>query len=447
MSLLNDDRVKFYGVLLLGSLLLLIPAFYNGYPLVNSDDGTYINSGFLLEVPGDRPIIYGLLLRIFSLNGLSLWLAVWVQALVVSWLVLKILLKNIEQNKYLKSILIFVALSLLTSLSWITSEIIPDVCTPMVMMSLYLLLINKETKWNTLFLYAIFFTASATHMSHFVIFMMLIVAIFLIKRLLFPQNEFRRINMVLVVLTVLSITATFINSSIYSKSKHVFLMASLSDKQILKRYLEENCPKKHYGICNYNENMETNPNWFLWNEESPLYKQGGWDSTKDEYSTIINDILTTPKYLMQFTIESLKASYQQLLDFKIGDGNFPFPAESHVYNTVAKHAPNDIDMYSKAWQHQDLIVPQLELPNKIIYATVIISFIVLLAVLIFYRKKTSKYLVFFLFVSIATILINIADCAAFAQVNGRYGCRMMWLIPFCAMLALASNKKNNATNV
>jgi hypothetical protein len=53
--------------------LLLFDALYNGYPLIYSDTGTYLSSGFLLETPFDRPITYGIFMRISSLNGVSLW--------------------------------------------------------------------------------------------------------------------------------------------------------------------------------------------------------------------------------------------------------------------------------------------------------------------------------------------------------------------------------------
>ncbi|MFK8101257.1 MAG: hypothetical protein AB8G15_01985, partial [Saprospiraceae bacterium] len=59
--------------ILLGTIILLFVAFYNGYPLVYSDTGTYIQSGFELFVPVDRPLTYGLFLRYTSL-GISPWL-------------------------------------------------------------------------------------------------------------------------------------------------------------------------------------------------------------------------------------------------------------------------------------------------------------------------------------------------------------------------------------
>ena len=60
-------------LIFIGAIALIWPAFYNGFPLVYSDTGTYLESGFVLETPLDRPITYGVLIRIFSLNGLTIW--------------------------------------------------------------------------------------------------------------------------------------------------------------------------------------------------------------------------------------------------------------------------------------------------------------------------------------------------------------------------------------
>lgn len=437
----------FYNTMLIGAALLLVPSLYNGYPLINSDDGTYIHSGFIPFIPDDRPIVYGLLLRIFSLNGVSLWLAVISQAIVVSWLLLKIIFKNVHYKKYLVAIIIYTLLAFCTSLSWITSEIIPDVCTPIVLMAMYVLLIGGESKLNYVLLCAVFLVASGTHMSHFMIFMGVMVLIFLFRKSFFSKEQLKYVVKTLGILVLLSVVATVVNSSVYSKSKHVFLMGAMLDKGILKTYLDDNCRKNNYKLCKHKDSLGTDPNWFLWDSYSPLYEEGGWAATKTEYSSIINDVFSTPKYLAMFAKSSVKDSWRQLLDFKIGDGNFPFKTGSHVYYAVKNHVPNDEHAYVNAWQHQELIIPELAIPNKIIYAVVIVSAIILALIILFKRKSLSLSVSFFIFLSIILIIINVWNCATFAQVNGRYSCRVMWLLPFCAMLCLAQpvflNKKSS----
>ena len=56
----------------LTGLIIVYPAFMNMYPLVYSDTGTYILSSRELVAPVDRPLMYGLLIRLFSWQ-VSLW--------------------------------------------------------------------------------------------------------------------------------------------------------------------------------------------------------------------------------------------------------------------------------------------------------------------------------------------------------------------------------------
>lgn len=444
---MSKKQIQFYLTVLAGALLLLFPAFYNGYPLINPDDGTYINSGFLVQVPEDRPIIYGLLLRLFSINGISLWIAVFVQSLTVSWLLLKIISQNTQEKTFLKAIVIYLFLSFFTSLSWVTSEIIPDICTPIVMMCLYLIIINKETKFNTFLLYGIFLTASATHMSHFLMFISIIAVLFFVKKYFFKREQVQRVKRSLITLAILSFWATVMNASVYSNSKHIFLMASMLDKGVLKSYLNEHCNDNNYKLCKYKNTMSSDPNWFLWSSNSPLYLEGGWSATKNEYNEILREILTTPKYFGQFTITSIQYTWKQLLDFKIGDGNIPFKEDNPVYWAIQNHVQRDLNVYTNAWQHQELITPKLELPNKIIYYTVGISLLALLIMMVIKRKTIPLNLSLLVFLIFISILINAADCAAFAQVNGRYGSRMMWLIPFCEIVMLMSFNTKHLKNI
>ena len=79
-----------YVVVTLATIISCLAAFYNQFPLVYPDTGTYINSGFMGEVPQDRPIFYGLFLRHISLHH-SLWFVILAQAYFCSILIYKTL--------------------------------------------------------------------------------------------------------------------------------------------------------------------------------------------------------------------------------------------------------------------------------------------------------------------------------------------------------------------
>lgn len=58
------QRRRNHLLYLVGTAFLIIAlAFFNRYPLVYSDTGTYIRSAFTLHPPVDRPIGYSLIIR------------------------------------------------------------------------------------------------------------------------------------------------------------------------------------------------------------------------------------------------------------------------------------------------------------------------------------------------------------------------------------------------
>jgi hypothetical protein len=149
--------IKYLIYITLGALILMIDAFYNGFPIVYSDSSTYIASGFSFEMPMDRPITYSLLLRLFSLNGISLWLVIFFQSLLTSFLIFSITKIFVKKEVYLKyGLLCIILLALFTGLSWTTSQILADIFTSIALLSSILLILNEQKKAMRIFLYIVF---------------------------------------------------------------------------------------------------------------------------------------------------------------------------------------------------------------------------------------------------------------------------------------------------
>lgn len=281
MSFSINNRFTTLTTVLLGALILLFAAFINGFPIVYSDTSTYLGSGFELETPFDRPITYGLFLRASSFNGFSLWFSIFFQALILSYLIFK-LLKICHQklkNTNLYFISIITLLSLFSSVSWTTSQLIADIFTPIMILSLVILVIDKSNKWNKTPLYFIFFIATATHLSHItfnVLFIFSIFSIYHLKQLNVKNVILLKPLLVCLILTIISILTM---GSAISKSKHGFLMGAMVEHGIVKKFLDENCHSNSYKFCAYKDSLPDKAWKFLWEEESPFYKMGSWRET------------------------------------------------------------------------------------------------------------------------------------------------------------------------
>lgn len=415
-------------------LLLLIPALYNHYPLVDPDAGTYIASGFKLETPMDRPITYGLLVRLFSFNGLSLWGVVVAQALILSALIFSIV-KAIRPVAYIKNGFITILfLSLYTSLPWLVGMIHPDVFTSIACMCIVLLLLPPAGKWGRVLTWLLFFIAIAVHMSHPILFVGLLACLFFLKKLYALPVAYKRLRLHLIILALLSISGIAVMGSALSKSKHVFFTGTLLEKGVLQTYLNDNCTTKDYKLCAYKDQLPKTSDEFVWLSSSPLYKIGDWQGTKREFSAIDKDIMTTPKYLGLFIMASVKQFGQQATTFNVGTGTFRFPTGSNVNNQVVAYLPHEAELFNMATQNTEDLPAKLHLINLIYTIAVLFSITVLLTFITLRWRQTSSALRTLLVVAITACILNCADFATLSVVVGRYGAKMIWMLPFCALV-------------
>ena len=106
----------------LGAAILMFFALYDNYPILNSDSGAYISSGFSLQPPIDRPLFYGLFIRLSSL-GVSLWISVFFQCFILAYLLKQFIRKSIPIATGLHIVGIFVFVSMFTIGGWFASQV------------------------------------------------------------------------------------------------------------------------------------------------------------------------------------------------------------------------------------------------------------------------------------------------------------------------------------
>ena len=429
------DNFRFLFCIVLGALALMTDAFINGFPIVYSDTSTYLASGFQLETPFDRPITYGLFLRVFSLNGLSTWLVVFAQATIISTLIF-LTVKLLTGNKrFLKiGLITSVFLALFTGLSWTVSQLMPDIFTPIALLCIVLIFSGEFKRGKMVLLYVLFLLSVAMHISHILLFGLILIAAFIVKRFFFSDIFQTARNSQIAILLALTIIAIVTMGSAISKSKHVFFMGAMVEHGILQQFLDDKCNTTEYKLCVYRNSLPEKAYQFVWDEDSPFYKIGGWKESKPEFNEIIFETLTTPKYIGLHIKESLKATFQQLVLFKIGDGNGSFPEGTQLHSRIHKYFPNDLDQYANSRQNQSQL-GFLDVFNSLFSAVIILSLIILVFLQIRFWNQFNGHFKLVLIVLLTGILLNAWDCGTFANAIDRLGCKMIWLIPFMAILS------------
>ena len=433
-----SNRTTRILAILAGGFVLCFLAFYNKYPLVFPDTGTYLLSGFTGQVPRDRPMIYGLFIRHVSLWE-TLWLVILLQGILLSLTVFYYFRYLGRTKNYLPWFLAYIFLiTFSTGASLNVSQLIPDVFTSISILSLGLLVFVRDLKLRDLIIISVLLAFSiAVHTSHLMLVLSIVVllsVLFLFKKIRTGHwyLTYKRLFLIwgLIALSYLSVASTqlgFGGKFTFSEGKHVFLMSRLNEMGILNLYLQDNCDEKEYKLCAYKDEII----WgFIWDENSPLYQTGGWEANKAEYRAIFRDLFTTPKYLKIFLIRSLESSFKQFFNFETGDAPV-LGINSEPYGAVKNFMKGQEMEYLSSRQRSGRL--DFRFINNIQYIVIALSLSLTIILLILRIPMERKYLMIYILVA---IFLNAAICGTFSGISPRYQSRVVWLLPLPLLLLI-----------
>lgn len=422
-----------------GTFFFILFALYNSYPIVNIDTGTYLDSGFQLTVPDERPVFYGLFIRASSL-GMSLWLTVAAQSLILCYVLTQFIRGLLPKAGPLHIAGLLLLISLGTILSWYSSQVMPDIFTPILFLSVATYLLFPGSRARTILLLCIFYLAIVTHFSHYMI-STLFAALLITGSFLYPRlRVLRGKALILLAISLFAWLSLFISNFIGGKGfvssnvSHVFLMGKLTESGVLKTYLDKACPTRDYKICAYKDSLPYVAWEFVWDQQhSPVFKTGGWGANKAEYTTIIHDIASRPKYWPYLAFKSAEATARQVILTNIDEGEerswVKFEREHPLYQNIEQKFPHEISEFAVSKQN-------IKILNLVFYDEVYIVVLILSSLLcMFFLRgallddaKTIYFLVG------AFLLLNAFATATFGNVLSRLNSRAVWLLPMVNIL-------------
>ena len=142
--------------------MLLAPALWNGYPLLQWDTGGYLARWYEGYLVPSRSTVFGLYLHYGE--GSSFWLNLGIQALATLW-ILQLTLRVFDMVRPLRLIWLSVALVLTTALPWLASMLLTDIFAGLSVLALFILVLHGDgisgVEKFLLFVFTAF--AAATH--------------------------------------------------------------------------------------------------------------------------------------------------------------------------------------------------------------------------------------------------------------------------------------------
>jgi hypothetical protein len=430
----TERRSSALAPILLAATLLMWPAFWNGYPLVFSDTGTYLSQAIEHYVGWDRPPFYSLFLLPLHMT-LTTWPAIAAQAVLATstlHFVLRVLWPD-SSAWWLPPITS--ALVIATSLPWFVAQIMPDVFTGLLVLVLSLLALVPErlTRWERIWLIAFATFMIMAHQSHLPLALGLLLVLVPLRRWFGAATPLGWIGLsrlatplILAVVALVSVNLLTFGRASLSPFGNVFLLARIIYDGPGMDVLRRDCPASGWRLCAFVDRMPATSNEFLWRTDGPVVLAGGAKRVSTDANAIIGAALRTEPGTELRAV--LRNTLDQLGRFATGDGLHAWP------NTVSPWINRDFPRFESATYaasrqslDERLLPPWL---NTLHYTVALVSVAGLL--LASFRRNLAGGLAM---ATLLALLINAVVTGGLSTPNDRYQSRLMWLPPFVLVTA------------
>jgi hypothetical protein len=430
------------------SLMFLLVAIWNGFPLIFYDTGAYVLEGlghvFLVE----RAPVYADLLFLAG-GAFSLWPIVVLQAFMTSYLIVAVARIELPRLTLRGLVLIGAALSLATGIDWYVGQVEPDIFTPMVILGSYLLLFRGEQlgKWGLGLVTGLTGLAVASHPSHLGLAAGLIIGAGLLKIAArrwrgLPRPDLRRglIGLLAGLAIILAGNFVLTGTIFISRSGSVFVFARLMQDGIVQRLLKDTCPPvgdMHWELCLYKNRLPVNANAWLWGTGSEFHALGGFASKvqQDEDSRIVLE--SVKRYPLMNLKAAVYDSATQFFDFKTGDGIEP---QLKILESGFKHIiPAQVPAYLEARQQRGILrFKTLNMIHVPVGGMSVLGLLLLLHNAARRRKWEEASLPALVLLG---LIGNAIICGTFSNPHDRYQSRVIWLPSLVLLLAVARDRR------
>jgi hypothetical protein len=333
-------------------------------------------------------------------------------------------------------------LALTTSLPWFASQLMPDVLFPAGVLAIYLLVFHsaalRRSERAALVILIIF--AVASHMALLGLAIALVLILFLLRsfpiiRVPPPAAGLPALALALGLfvapLSNLAVTGNFA----FTPGGASFFFNRLVEDGIITRYLDKSCPDPALRICAYRADISTGYDDWLWKNDTPFWKLGGWQGYSDEQRRII--LATLASDPLAHLTAAVRATLLQIVSFKT-EVAFLAGENAYTIGTVRDRLPS---LYPALMAARQQATPFNVAPLNVIHIPVAgLSILGLVGVLLLRRNLPDRAMAFAATVVFALIL-NAAVCGVFSHAADRYQSRLVPIAPLALMVVALSRRR------
>lgn len=421
------------GCVMIAILLLLLPALWNGFPLLEYDTGGYLARWFEGYLVPARSTSYGLLLA--AGWPLNFWPIVLAQAAAAVW-VIGLMLRLYRFHFGPPGLVAVIALlALTTALPWLVSELLTDIFAGLAVLAWVALVRYGDgiAPWERAAL--VIFTAFAvsTHSATYAVLLALsaaALALSLFKPKLLPRPGVARAALVLVLGAAMLLAGNYITAKrlAWTPGGYGIAFGRMLEDGIVTRYLRDHCPNPKLRLCPYRNELPRSADDFLWGD-SVFDRLGRFDGLGDEMRSIVLGSLRDYPALQIET--ALRATARQLV--AVGTGEGVVDSMWHTYGIVERYTPAVVPaMRTARQQHGEITFARI---NRIHDPAAWASMALLPPIILlgFLRADLADLGAFAATVALA-LLANAGFCGVISSPHDRYGSRIVWIAAFVVVL-------------
>jgi hypothetical protein len=422
-----------------GAGIFLAPALWNGFPIVFFDTGGYLLGALDMAPYPGRSLFYGLFLWAASMDWWFFWGPVLLQSLAGLWLVHLMLRCHDLPSGPAPTAIFCSGLGLFTGISWYTSQLMPDILVPFLVLALWLLSFRGERlgRMEKGGLATLALLGILSHMSGMALAAGLAGVVVIAK--VFGRRG--RLQAICVrpclavvaggLLLMPAVHLAVMGKAIYTPGGPCFLAAKLVQDGIAQRWLQERCPAPGVRLCGLQNRMPGTADEFLWGDHSPFQDIGGWSGTADaELSRMVRGCVR--RYTGAVAEAALQAALQQMTMVATGEGLLEFHSVTRGVFTDAM--PQAAKAFNAARQQQDDL-GIFDALNPVHVSVAFISVLALIPAIIWGFRCGRHDLAWLAIFVLCALLGNAIICGALSGPHNRYQSRCIWLASLVAGMA------------
>lgn len=427
------------------TIVLLVPALWNGFPFMFYDSGAFIEQAVHGRFVAERSVFYAWFLKAFW-PTVSLWPAIVAQA-AMTVLVMAAFARGLAPRLTAGTFFaLVVALSLATGLPWNAAEVLPDILAPLLVLCLYLLGFHAASlgRARKAALIAVAVFATTAHASHLGLAAGLAVTVALLQwatRRVAPSAAAPRWRLPALVFglslgLVVAANVARTGEWFVTRAGPSFVFGRLLQDGIVQRVLDETCPQSGYRLCAYKDILPKDANDWLWGRESPFRQLGEFAGTDAESRAIV--AVALKRYPLLNLKMAILNTAEQFVSIETGDGIEPL---SGVPDPILeRHAPRLLDDYRAARQQGQIPfrwINRLQVP---LGAASIAALAGLLAAAV--RKRQWDDRAFLPVFLLLALVGNAFICGVLSNPQDRYQSRLIWAAVFAVPLLIARRPRS-----